>query len=241
MTEFSDILNYYRETYADSDGLLHNLDKWCVVEWPPQYRDNYDVDITEGKVCTVKHNTINAWYIGAVKCLNKIASHLGMPQYQNEAQLTESFVNCFYLPEKKLFRDSECSRHISFPGNIFAAFFGLAPNEQCENNIINLIEEKRFTCCNLFTTFPALAYLAVKQKQNLLKDMLHDGNAWLNIIKEGGLRTFEGWGKDCKWNTSLFHLTMSFGALFMFDWNMGNILNFSPERTVTPYQEPGIV
>ena len=64
--KLADILDFYRENYADSDGLLHNLDKWCVVEWPAAFRDNYDVDIAEGKVCTVKHNVINAYYIGAV-------------------------------------------------------------------------------------------------------------------------------------------------------------------------------
>ena len=68
---FADILNYYHEAYSDSDGLLHNLDKWCVIEWPHEYRDGYDVDIEEGKVCTVKHNAINAYYIGAVKSLNR--------------------------------------------------------------------------------------------------------------------------------------------------------------------------
>ena len=34
--DFRKILDFYRENYAGDDGLLSNLDKWCVVEWPSQ-------------------------------------------------------------------------------------------------------------------------------------------------------------------------------------------------------------
>ena len=224
--KFADILDFYCESYSDGDGLLRNLDKWCVVEWPPQYRDGYDVDITEGKVCVAKHIAVNAYYIGAVKSLNKIASTLGLPPYKDESALVKSFVKAFYLPEKRLFRDSTETNHTSFPGNIFSAFFGLIPDEECKENIVRLIDEKRFSCCNLFTTLPAMAFLAVNGREDLIKSLLHDENAWLNIIKEDGRRTFEGWGKDCKWNTSLFHLTMSFGVLFLTEWGMAEILDF---------------
>ncbi|MPN59379.1 hypothetical protein SDC9_207100 [bioreactor metagenome] len=47
------------------------------------------------------------------------------------------------------------------------------------------------------------------------------------MIAEGATRTFEGWGKEMKWNTSLFHLTMSYGAAFLTDWNIREIFRFS--------------
>jgi len=53
---------------------------------------------------------------------------------------------------------------------------------------------------------------------------LQDEGAWLRIIREDGTTTFEGWGKDTKWNTSLFHMTMSYAALFLSDINLKNIL-----------------
>ncbi|MFR6033704.1 MAG: hypothetical protein ACLUKN_11330 [Bacilli bacterium] len=56
-----------------------------VVEWP-NWRDGYDVDIAEGKICKTMHNVINAWYIGAIKCYNKTARKLGEPEYP-EAEL----------------------------------------------------------------------------------------------------------------------------------------------------------
>ena len=37
------------------------------------------------------------------------------------------------------------------------------------------------------------------------------------MLREDATTTFEGWGKDTKWNTSLFHLTMSYAALFLSD------------------------
>ena len=40
----------------------------------------------------------------------------------------------------------------------------------------------------------------------------------LRMLREGATTIFEGWGKDEKWNTSLFHLTMSYAALFMTDF-----------------------
>ena len=225
--KLADILDFYRENYADSDGLLHNLDKWCVVEWPPAFRDNYDVDITEGKVCTVKHNVINAYYIGAVKSLNKVAAELGLPPYMDAAALEKSFHNAFYLPEKQLFRDSVESGHISSVGNIYAAFFGLCPDQASLQKVIELIDEKRFAGSNLFATVPMLALLKINGRNDLVQTLLRDENAWLNILREDGKRTFEGWSRDSKVNASLFHLTMSQGILFLTDWGLEEILDFS--------------
>ena len=36
-------------------------------------------------------------------------------------------------------------------------------------------------------------------------ELATNDNAWMNMIKEGATTTFEAWGKDQKWNTSLFH------------------------------------
>ncbi|MDY3030298.1 MAG: hypothetical protein SOS24_00890 [Clostridia bacterium] len=38
------------------------------------------------------------------------------------------------------------------------------------------------------------------------------------MLREGATTTFEGWGKDCKRNTSLFHLTLSYAVVFLTDW-----------------------
>lgn len=222
----ADVLDYYREKYAEADGLLNNLDKWCVVEWPWQMRDGYDVDLTEGQVCTTKHVALNAYYLGAIKALNRIARELGRKPYCDVKPLEEAFVTAFYDPEKHLFRDSVESTHISVPGNVYAAFHELFPDKQGEAQVVALIREKRLTRGMLFVTFPLLAFLKKQGEDELMAQLLVDPEAWMNIIAEGGTRTFEGWGKDFKWNTSLFHLTLTCAAVFLTDWPLKEALSF---------------
>jgi len=53
------------------------------------------------------------------------------------------------------------------------------------------------------------------EERALLAEMLASPEAWLRTIREGGTRTFEGWGRDCKRNASLFHLTNAAVLLFL--------------------------
>jgi alpha-L-rhamnosidase len=225
---FRRILDFYQQHYAQANGLLANLDKWCVVEWPQPMRDGYDVDITEGKVCTVMHNAINAWYVGAVKCYNQTARQLGAAAYPGESELVAAFVKAFYDPAAKLFRDSVESSHHSMPGNIYAWFFGLCPEEACYEAVLAMIREKRLSRCMLFVTFPLFAGLLRDGEEALMHDLLTDEGAWLRMLREGATCTFEGWGKDSKWNTSLFHLTLSYAVAFMCDWPVGKVFDFRP-------------
>lgn len=223
----AEILDFYRDQYAESDGLLNHLDKWCVVEWPRTFRDGYDVDIEEGKICTEKHNVINAYFIGAVKALNRIANRLELPSYRNDVQeLQNAFCNAFYDETRHLFRDSVHSNHISLPANVFAAFYGLIPDESCRKAVLGLIRKKRLNSALLFIPFPMLAYLLREGEEALVHTMLTDSTKWLNILSEGGTRTFEGWSKKSKSNASLFHLTLSFAAAFLTDWSIKDSFDF---------------
>jgi alpha-L-rhamnosidase len=215
---FVDVLDFYAEQYAEPDGLLNNLDKWCVVEWPDNMRDGYDVDLTEGQVCRTKHNVINAYYLGAIKCLNKVADLIGESPYKTPDamhRLESSFVNAFYDGERHLFRDSVSSSHISMAGNALAWLFDLFPDATGVETFKAMVRKKRLSQSSFFVTFPLLCALLRDGEEELVHDLLTDENAWLRMLSEGATRTFEGWGKDLKWNTSLFHLTMSYGAAFM--------------------------
>ncbi len=227
---FVDILNFYREQYAESNGLLNHLDKWCVVEWPANMRDGYDVDIAEGKPCDTMHNAINAYYIGAIKCLNKVAAMIGRDPYTDVTALEGAFIKAFYNPERKLFKDSVDSEHISMAANILPWFFEIVPEPEFVSNTIAMIREKRLSQSLFFLTFPMFIALVREGEEALVHDLLRDDRYWLNIIAEGGTRTFEGWSKDLKWNTSLFHLTLSYAVVFMVDWDIRNIFSFSPGK-----------
>ena len=159
--------------------------------------------------------------------LNRIAERIGFEPYQDPAPLEEAFVRVFYDPEKELFCDSDETTHISLPGNVFAAFFELFPTRAGVGKTIAMIREKRLSQSLFFETFPLLAFLAREGETQLIHELLTDENAWLKMIDEGATRTFEGWSKDLKWNTSLFHLTLTLGALFLTEWDVGGILRFS--------------
>jgi hypothetical protein len=225
MKQFYNILVFYQENYALENGLLNNLDKWCVVEWPPVMRDEYDADIKEGQVCNNLHNVINAWYLGAIKWYNNAAKVLGEELFAAEEQVYSSFIDTFYLKDKKLFCDRAGSNHVSIPGNIYAWFTGLAPNQQCVDEIIKLVETKRLNYGMLFVTFPMLSMLEQNNREDLVYSLLTDKNTWSRMLSEGATSTFEGWSKDIKWNTSLFHLTLSLGAIFMVkDFKISNYI-----------------
>ena len=217
---FADILDAYRERYAREDGLIVNLDKWCVVEWPKNFQDGYDADVRDGKPCTDMHNVINAWYIGAVKCMNAIAARLGRKPYADVKPLEDAFRRVFWDADRGLFVDREGSRHVSLPGNCYAAMFGLNPpadGEAHHRAYLRLVREKAYSSISLFQFFPVFAYLKAHGERAMLREMIASPDAWLRILREGGTRTFEGWGKDTKWNTSLFHLTTASVVIFLCD------------------------
>ncbi len=215
MGKLRDVLDFYKKSYAQENGLLTNLDKWCVVEWPMNWRDGYDVDITQGKVCKTTHNVINAWYIGAIKAYNKAARILGELEYPNERELTQAFYDAFYDKNKKLFKDSVETSHISFPANVYPYFMGLYPNEECRKNIVKMIDKYRLTKVMLFASFPTIAGLARDGEERLVYELLTDDRTWHAMLTDGATATFEGWYKSAKWNTSLFHLALTYAAAFM--------------------------
>ena len=210
------LLEAYRRDY-EKEGLLRDLDKWCVVEWPKNFQHNYDVDIREGQVCKTAHISINAYYLYAIRIANVIAKVLDIEPYRDEELLLSAFDKAFYDSEKDLFRDGENSDHISLVGNSFAYGFDLCPNAECKGNILKLIDEHGIDSLSFFCTFPILMRFAKDGESDRMNAALLNEGAWKRMLKEDATTTFEGWGKDTKWNTSLFHLTMSYVALFLAD------------------------
>ena len=213
-----EILDCYRADY-EKDGLLQKLDKWCVVEWPKNYQDDYDADITEGKVCVEPHMVINAYYLKAVETVNKMTNILGLPLYRDIAEMKNVFNNAFYDSERRLFIDSLKSSHSSLISNAFAYGFSLAPDAETDKSLLSEIKRHGFNHLNLFSTFPVLLRFCRDGQNELLENLLAHNDMWLRMLREGATTTFEGWGKDCKWNTSLFHLTLSLAALYIADIN----------------------
>lgn len=219
------VLESYRNDY-EKKHILSNLDKWCIVEWPANFQDGYDVDIKEGKVCTQAHVSINAYYIEAVKTANRIAEILGLEKYRDEQPLVSAFYKAFYDEDRHLFKDGAETSHISIIGNVFPYAFGLCPDEQCRENITEMLISHGVASLSLFCTFIAFMGLMRYGREDVVKKMLADSGAWLRMLDEGATATYEGWGRDSKWNTSLFHLTFSYAAVFLADVDLKKIFMF---------------
>ena len=134
--------------------------------------------------------------------------------------MKNAYFEVFYDREKKLFRDKAGDEHISLISNVFPLMYGIYPEgaeNDTENAILALIEERGFTRVMLFGAYPILEGLRRTGRKELIRKYLLDEGAWKRMLAEGATTTFEGWGKDAKWNTSLFHLTMSYGALFLME------------------------
>ncbi len=222
-TKVVKLLNAYSDHY-EQNGLLSNLDKWCVVEWPKTYRHGYDVYIREGQVCTEAHVAINAYYLYAVKLANKMAEILQLPGYRDAAPLQEAFQKAFFDEEKMLYKDGENTDHVSLVGNCFVYGFDLCDEPRFLENFEAMLKEHGIDSLYLFCTFPTLMGLVRHDREALLRDALLNEGAWKRMLREGATTTFEGWGKETKWNTSLFHLTIAYAAAFMADVDIKKIL-----------------
>lgn len=210
------LLNGYRRDY-EKDGLLCDLDKWCVVEWPANFRDGYAIDLKEGQVCHEPHVALNSYYLEAIRTTNEIAAILGEPPYRDVTPLRDRFIDGFYDREKHLFCDGTEHRHISYIGNVYPFAFRLYPDESCKESMLRMIRERGMAQVSLFGSFALLLGLVRAGREDMIKELLLDEGAWLRMLREGATTTYEGWGRDTKWNTSLFHLTLSDAAVFIAD------------------------
>lgn len=217
------LLDCYRRDY-ERDGLLSRLDKWCVVEWPKSFQDGYAVDIREGQICEEPHVSINAYYIEAIRTANRMAKELGVPAYRDDQPLLTAFWRAFYLPDRRLFRDGIATDHVSIVGNTFPFALGLCPDGECETRIAEMIRSRGIHELSLFCAFLALQGFVRMRRIDAVKELLLDSEAWLRMLREGATTTFEGWGKDSKWNTSLFHLTFSYAAVFLVEIDGNRLL-----------------
>ncbi len=220
------LLDSYKKDY-EKENLLCMLDKWCVVEWPWGFRDGYDVDIREGIICKEPHVALNSYYINAIRTANQMATIIGATPYRDIEPLKKSFYAAFFDSTRNMFCDSTESTHVSYIGNLYPYAFGLCPNEEFKVNFINTVKKRGIANLSLFGSFPLLYGLIVNGKEELAYSLIKEEDAWLRIIREGGTATFEGWGKDCKPNISLFHMTLSYVALFLTDTDIKSLFYLS--------------
>ncbi len=199
------IIGHFRQ-YEREDGMLYQVaDKWNLVDWPENLRDDYDFTLSRPIVAEGCHNVINALYVGALKTLSQIEEILELPQSYPWEQYRNAFIEAFYNKESGLFIDAKGSLHSAVHSNIYPLYFGLLQKEQVPA-VVQMFEKKGL-CCGVFVSYFLLRGLAKAGYQDVMYRLLvnESEHGWVNMLREGATTCFEAWGKEQKWNTSLCH------------------------------------
>lgn len=197
------IIEYFRQ-FAREDGLLESAyDKWNLVDWPRNLRDDYDFD-TESHVPGV-HNVLNAFYIGCVMQTEEIRAILGVKKEKESPALIRAFERAFYNSGTKLYTDSEHGTHSALHSNILPLFYGFAKKNE-EDHLLRFIREKGTICGVYMAWFQLKALCRYGRYEDAYALITDTGiHSWYNMVREGATTCFEAWGADQKWNTSLCH------------------------------------
>ena len=124
----------------------------------------------------------------------------------NEEKTRKTYIEKFYNDATGLYSDSPNTSHASVHSSVFALLFGIGTdNPEVKRSLVEHIRRKRLTSMGVYTAYYALAALKLAGEDELCLELATDDSAWLNMISEGATLTFEAWGKDQKWNTSLCH------------------------------------
>ena len=196
----------YFASFDRGDGLIEKLyGQWNLVDWPANLRDGYDFPLTK-PIRDGVHNALNALWIGFLKAMNEIEVICGNEKVAETDEVIRSFYKAFYNDETGLFCDSESKTHSAVHSNIFPLLFGIyGKDEELKKRLVKMIYDKKLNSMGVYMAYFALAALVENGERDKAIELTLDKNVWLNMIKEGATTTFEAWGKEQKWNTSLFH------------------------------------
>ena len=200
------LYNYFRK-YVNSDGLLDGVDeKWNLVDWPDNLRDGYDFPLERPRIGKGAHNVLNAFWCGFIDSMDEFYTNIGMPQTGLSKSTKDSFIKEFYNEKTGLFCDFGAKTHSAVHSNILPLLFGIGSDiEGLADRISSFIEAKGLGSMGVYMAYFALAALKKAGKDDIALRLATSEEAWLNMLSEGATTTFEAWGKDQKWNTSLFH------------------------------------
>lgn len=192
--------------YENESGLLEGItEKWNLVDWPENLRDGYDFPLTN-PIGKGVHNVINAFWIGFLKSFDEISEILGFTTANKAETAEKSYIEAFFDKNIGLFCDSEKRTHSAVHSNVLPLYFGIKKDDDAFiKNAIGFIEKKKLTSMGVYMSYFALSALKKNGEYEKAVALATDEKAWLNMIAQGGTSTFEAWGKEQKWNTSLFH------------------------------------
>ncbi len=199
-----DMLKHFSQ-YAREDGLLDGVkDKWNLVDWPRNLRDNYDFTLTK-PIGDGTHNVINAFYVGSVMNVEEIKDILGIPHQNKGKMLADAFNKAFFRPDLGVYVDREGSDHASLHSNMLAPFYGFIPEGYEESVAAHLMAKGMV--CGVYMSYFYMRGLCRLGKYEFVYDLITSTgeNSWYNMVRDGATACIEAWGKDKKDNTSFCH------------------------------------
>lgn len=198
--------NYFSK-YRTECGLLRSVgEKWNMVDWPENLRDGYDFPLTRPIVADGEHNVINAFWCGFLDALDEVYDILDMPRINIAEDIKNAFFDTFYSAELGLYCDNASKSHAAVHSNILPLLFNIGTERDgVKENLIDFIAKKGLSSAGVYMAYFTLAALINHGERELAEKLATDERCWINMINEGATSTFEAWGKDQKWNTSLFH------------------------------------
>jgi hypothetical protein len=195
----------YFEAHENADGLIEGMtEKWVLVDWPQNLRDDYDYDYAADKANAV----LNGFYYGALRAAAELMRALGREDGPYDARadrVAQGFAKSLVNPETGLYVDAPGSKHSSLHANAVPLCFGLSQGAD-PARILGLVKERRLNCGVYIASYVIEACFR-NGAADLGYDLLTstDEHSWNEMLRAGATACMEAWGPEQKWNTSWCH------------------------------------
>lgn len=220
-----DGLMQYFQRYEGGSVLLEDVrDKWNLVDWPANLRDEYDFDLSQKTGGLGCQCVLNAHYYKFLEACIRIRQAAGLPiesLVQKRTLLAESFVRAFRNVGSGLFVDAVGSSHASLHANAMALYAGLVPPASLPA-VLSFLRGKGMACGVWFANFLLEGLIAADQADYAFDLITGDTpRSWRNMLNEGATTCMEAWGADQKWNTSWCHAWASSPIILLVEHFLG--------------------
>ncbi|MBQ2292700.1 MAG: family 78 glycoside hydrolase catalytic domain [Bacteroidaceae bacterium] len=184
-----------------------------IVDWP----HSGTLGLAEGQggeddgyVYTDYNTVVNAFHYAAVSRLAHMYEAIGRKAEAKELtayarEFRRTFCHAFLHKRRGIFVDGIGTDHASLHANMFAAAFGLVP-EQYRATVAAHIKSRGMACSVYGAQFLLEALYDLGEPDAALSLMTSQSDrSWMNMIREGSTITMEAWGNKWKPNQDWNH------------------------------------
>ena len=198
----------YFQRFENADGLVEGVtrprEKWVLIDWPAEMRDDFDYDYGADKANAV----VNGFYYGALRAAAELSRLLGMDtaDYDRRAdRVAAGFAARLVDPSTGLYLDAPGSKHSSLHANAVPLAFGLHAGAD-QSAMLDFIRQKRLACGVYMAPYVIEACFnngAPELGYELLAS--YDKRSWREMLRHGATACLEAWSPNDKKNMSWCH------------------------------------